>query len=561
MRKFTPYIYIAFVLLNIKPAFGQEFTLNISGKDSIHSLVLKSIKYQIVHKTEFSLFESLDSIKNKLEHKGFLNNTLDTLSKNDSTYNAVFNLGSLRNIVRMYYESKDISKEQLFNINKMVTDYYVDIPIEQLSKSLNAIVEIFENQGKSFTEVSLKNINLKKDLIEANLEINKSDARKIDNIILNGYENFPKTYLRRYLRLENNSLFNRTILDKASSLINILPFVSEIKPPEVLFTKDSTIVYLFLKKTASNKFDGLIGFTSSESGKGISFNGYLDLSLNNIFNGGESFSIFWKNNGDERQNFTTSTEIPFIFNSGFSLQAELNIYKQDSTFINTKTKFSIPYQLNERHTLGFSLQTESSSNLLNIINSDDIVDFNSVLYGINYNYQIPNRHNLFPVKLNINGEFQTGGRKINGNNNDQSRIYLKSHYLWSLNVKNHILIQNESSTMLSDNFLTNELYRIGGVNSIRGFNEESILASTYSYFNIEYRFNPNNSSYLYSITDLGYIDNRIIKGTSNIYSLGLGYAFTTKLGLLNISYALGKISDQSFNFDNSRLHIKVISFF
>jgi len=547
--------------LNIKPIFGQEFTLNISGKDSIHSLVLKSINYQKVHKTELSLFESLDSIKNELEQKGFLNNSLDTLSKNDSIYNAIFNLGSHRNVVRMYYESKDISKEQLFNINTMVTDYYIDIPIEQLSESMNAIVGIFENQGKSFTEVSLKNIILKKDLIEANLEINISDVRIIDNIILNGYENFPKTYLSHYLRLENKSLFNRSILDKASSLITVLPFVSEIKPPEVLFTNDSTIVYLFLKKTASNKFDGLIGFTSTESGKGISFNGYLDISLNNIFNGGESFSIFWKNNGDERQNFTATTEIPFVLNSGFSLKAALNIYKQDSTFINTKTKFSIPYQLNDRHTLGLSLQTEVSSNLLNIVNSDDVVDFNSVLYGINYNFLIPNRHNLFPVKLNIIGEFQTGGRKINGNNDDQSRIYLKSHYLWSLNVKNHVLIQNESSTMFSNTFLTNELYRIGGVNSIRGFNEESILASTYSYFNIEYRFNPNNSSYLYSITDLGYIDNKIINEATNIYSFGLGYAFTTKLGLLNLSYAIGMTSDETFNFDNSRFHLKVISFF
>jgi len=122
-------------------------------------------------------------------------------------------------------------------------------------------------------------------------------------------------------------------------------------------------------------------------------------------------------------------------------------------------------------------------------------------------------------------------------------------------------LQNETSTLFSDNILTNELYRIGGVNSIRGFNEESIFASTYSYFNIEYRFNTNYSSYLYSITDIGYIDNEITNNSSQIYSLGLGYAFTTKLGILNLSYAIGKFSNQTFDFNNSRFHIKIISFF
>ena len=173
MKKFIPYIYIAFFLWNIRPVFGQEFTLIISGKDSVHSVLLNSIKYQTIHKTEFSLRESLDSIKSKLEEKGFLNYSLDTLTKNDSIYNAMFNLGKLRNVVRIYYENKEISKEQLFTITSVVTDKYIDIQIEQLSESLNAIVEIFENQGKSFTEVSLKNIILKEDFIEATLEIKK----------------------------------------------------------------------------------------------------------------------------------------------------------------------------------------------------------------------------------------------------------------------------------------------------------------------------------------------------------------------------------------------------
>ncbi len=158
MRKFIPYIYIAFFLWNIRPSYGQKFTLKISAKDSINTIFLNSIPFQKIHRSEFSLFKSLDTIKNKLEQKGFIYYSLDTIIIRDSIYNATYNLGNIHSTVRIYYADKDITKEQLFNVSSSVTDNYFEIQTEHLPRSLNTIVEIFENQGKSFTEVSLKNI-------------------------------------------------------------------------------------------------------------------------------------------------------------------------------------------------------------------------------------------------------------------------------------------------------------------------------------------------------------------------------------------------------------------
>ncbi len=558
---FIPYIYIVFFLWNFGSIHGQKLTLKISAKDSIHTPFINAVLFEKKHSSKISLFASLDSIKNKLTRKGFFNVSLDSIIHLDSIYHAKFNLGNLNKTVRIYYSNTDIPKNQLFSIVSSVEDTYFDGPIEDVSSVLNAIVRFFEARGNSFTQVFLKNIVVQKNLIEGSLKIEKSTIRKINKVVINGYKDFPKPYLLYYLKIKNN-IFSKKKLANISKLINVLPFASETKPPEVLFTNDSTIVYLYLKKKISNKFDGLIGFTSKENGNGILFNGYLDLSLHNIFDGGESFSIYWKNNGNERQVFNLSTTIPYIFNSRFSPKIELDIYKQDSTYINTKTKFSVPYTLNEKHALGISLQTENSSNLLTNNNSNDIDNYNTVFYGINYNFILSNKHILFPTKFNLFGEVLFGQRKVeNSISTSQSILYLKANYLWSLNFKNHIFFQNESSIFLSDNMLTNELFRIGGVNSIRGFNEESIFASTYSYFNIEYRFNANNSSYFYSITDVGYIDSEVTNQSSQIYSLGLGYAFTTKLGLLNFSYAVGKFSNLPFDISNSRFHIKIISFF
>ena len=561
-KGFIPYIYIAFFLFNAGSIIGQKLVLKIAPKDSLNTIFVHSIKYQKIHHTEITLFQSIDSVKNQIALNGFINSTLDTIVKIDSIYNVQFSLGNLSNNVKIFYDEKNISAAQLKKINLSATDQYFIVETKKLSRRLDQIVGLFENQGNAFAQVSLKDIGIHRDTIEAFLHIKESNPRKIDKVIINGYPDFPTSYLKHYFKLSNNTIFSRKKLDRISANIKNLSFVKEIKPPEVLFTADSTMVYLYLKKKESNKFDGLIGFTSKENGNGIQFNGYLDLSLNNVFHSGESIAFYWKNNGDERQVFNLNTSLPYIFNSKLSPKAELNMYKQDSSFINTNLRFYLPYSLNERNNIGISFQSLSSSDLLTNNTGTDILAFNNIFYGLNYNYQIPNPNNLFSSKFNLYSEILRGNRKIEDHSTTQSKLYVRTNYLWSLNYRNHIFIQNESSTLLSnDKLLNNELFRIGGSNSMRGFNEESILASSFSYFNLEYRVLTDNTSYIYTITDAGYIDNNIIDKDSKIYAIGVGYAFSIKFGFLDLSYALGGIANEPFNLDNSRFHLKIISFF
>ncbi len=58
--------------------------------------------------------------------------------------------------------------------------------------------------------------------------------------------------------------------------------------------------------------------------------------MNNL-NAGEEFTLYWKSDGKNQKTFNIGIELPYIFKSPFGLKANLNIFKQDSTFQNTKT--------------------------------------------------------------------------------------------------------------------------------------------------------------------------------------------------------------------------------
>jgi hemolysin activation/secretion protein len=107
--------------------------------------------------------------------------------------------------------------------------------------------------------------------------------------------------------------------------------------------------------------------------------------------------------------------------------------------------------------------------------------------------------------------------------------------------------------------LNNELFRIGGANSIRGFNEQSFFTSNYTYFNLEYRYATSSRSYFYSITDIGRL--LISSNFNNVIGLGGGYSFFTNNSQINFGIALGNNLSNKFQFRNPKVIINWRTFF
>jgi translocation and assembly module TamA len=543
-------------------ANSQELELKIVPKDSLNNLVLKSIDYTQIHLTEKSLISEIDSVSFQLQKRGYLNNHLEEFKQNDSIYTAHYIIGDKTDLLKVYYDTGIIPKDIIRSRVTTINEEYFTTTIDQVSLILNEIVNYLESNGNTFVEVSLKNLITVEVGFEAKLSINNLKNRSIDNIVVKGYSKFPKSFIKHYLNLQKGTIFNSNKITQISDAINSLEFVSEIKPPEILFTKDSTSIYLYLQKNKSNVFDGLIGFSTNEKGK-LEFNGHFDLALNNAFNGGESIAVKWKSNGEDQKLFSLKLETPFIFNSNITPEMSFDIYKQDTTFLNTKASIDLKYILNPQTIVAAKYQSENSNDLTTTDSQSSIREFKNNFYGVSF------EKNIFGTKRDYQNKFFFRLDAIWGNRTliseslktDQSKYELTTYYNWSLNQKNSIFIQNHSALLISDELFTNELFRIGGTNSIRGFNEQSIFTSSHTILNLEYRYHLYNSSYLFSITDFAYINNDLLNNDTQLYSFGIGYEYKLKNGVINLSYALGKEADIPIDIDNSRFHIKFFQFF
>jgi hypothetical protein len=546
-------ILIPFVLLiNIWNLSAQEFQMKIVGQNERETKIIDSLGYLVKHKNTKSIIDENNSFYEKLNNKGYTESQLIENSKpNDSSFSFKYSLGKKVKTIHLF-----IGKEFQENISSLyeIKNDTLILPFEESELFLNTILKKLESNGFSMAKVKLINIQKNNDFLKADLSITKAIKRKVNDIVINGYDKFPIGHKKNLIRLYRNKVFNQKNLERLYNEIEKFRFVKQSKFPEILFTKDSTKIYVYLEKTKPNTFDGFIGFNNDENKKLI-FSGYLDLVLNNILNSGEKLSLYWKSNGQDQKTFNLGVELPYILKSPIGIKAELNIFKQDSTFQNTKTGIDLGYYFNYNSRLYLGYQSTESSDIQNV-NSSSLSDFNNSFLTTSFEFlDFKTDDFLFPEKTHFDFKIGTGKRdsKILSDNQFFGSLFLKHNFY--LNEKNSVNIKSQNFYLQSGNYIVNELQRFGGINSIRGFIENSLQGNVFSALLSEYRYILSPGLYVHSIIDYAYIQDKTSNSNQNLLGIGFGFGLLSKNGLFNIVYANGSPNNQAIKLSNSIVHI------
>ncbi|MSP85347.1 MAG: hypothetical protein EXR18_05935 [Flavobacteriaceae bacterium] len=537
---------------------AQNSYLKIYGISEFEDRTIDSIGYNKKHSNVKAVFEEVQLVSNKLMKQGYIDAQLPLNTKaNDSTFLFQIQLGKRTNFIHIYI-GRNSSLKSLTNFESK-SDTLI-MKIGETESFLNETLGKLETNGYSLSKLKIVNFKKIKNSLFAELVLETGNRRQLNDIVINGSDKFPEGHKKEMVRLHKNKTFNQENLKKIYSDFEKFRFVNQTKYPEILFKKDTTKVYVYLEKSKPNKFDGFIGFSNDEKSKLI-FNGYLDLLLVNIMNAGEEFSLYWKSDGGNQKTFNLGLEVPYIFKSPIGIKASLNIFKQDSIFQNTRTTIDLGYFFNYNSRLYLGYQSAESSDIQNK-NSAIISDYKNSFVTTNYEFvAYQNSDFLFPEKSKISSKIGFGSRNSNLKSYQQFFTTIDVSHSLFLNEKNCINIKSRNYYLQSDQYIVNELYRFGGINSIRGFNENSLQANLFSSLLTEYRYVLAPSIYIHSIIDYGYFKDTINTKSGTLLGLGFGFGLLTKNGLFNIIYANGSMKDQAIKLSNSIVHISFKSQF
>ncbi len=538
--------------------------LTIQAEKPISKGMRDSLQLQASYSSFELVKQKTDTIFWSLLRMGYIDAELRQLKKeNDSSYVADFYFGRKYSFIKIFFSDEDFSRREIQQISSKIGENYFLLPFEKIPNSMKKLTAIRNQKGNAFARLKLTEIEKDaNDELTATLFVDNGNIRTVDSIAIKGYEKFPKSFLKYYAGIKKGKIFNKKKLVAQNENLNSLGFVSAIKPPEALFRKDSTIVYFYLEKQNNNQFDGILGFATNEETQKLELNGYLNLELNNNLNYGEQFLLNYKADGKEQIEFRTKATLPYLFATPFGISAELKIFKRDSSFVTSEQQLRATYQINPSSQTYIGYRGFNSSNLLDeTVAGIPIEDSKSKFIISGASYVKTQNRRLFPIKTYLSLDLGVGTRESKKETESQYQTEGKLNNIFHLNQKNSIFCQITGSALFSDTYLVNELFRFGGINSIRGFDENSIDASLFSVINTEYRYQFNESVFIHSIIDLGYFENPTLDLKQKLYSFGFGLGLTTKAGLFRFIVANGSTEEQNFELSNVKIHVSVSSRF
>ena len=557
MRYIYPMKYLLFLLLFSPYLYSQQFYLKIEGSSSTENKIIDSIGYTKTHKEIKNLLEAQNNFNQNLLKIGYLENELlETKKTNDSSFTFKYNLGNLTRNIEIKIDSLSNEVTEVLNIKSSET-----ILLSNLENFINEKLSILEKKGFAQSKIKLENFNKTENKLQAHLIIELNQVRKINNLVFQGYNQFPNGIKKVFLRKYQSKPFNKSVIKKIHSDFNSLPFVTQTKYPEVLLTTDSTKVYLYLEKRKNNSFDGFLGFGNNEETQKLQFNGYLDLNLYNNLNSGERFNLYWKNDGNKQSTFNVNLDLAYIFKSPMALKSNLKIFKQDTIFQNSSFDFDLGYMINY-NTKAFIGYKDNVSEAIQKITSSDLKDLKSTFITTTFEHKkIDFDDSLFPDKFSIFTKFGIGDRTASSLKTNQFFAQFQFQQLLELNKKNYIHLKSDTYFLQSTNYYTNELYRFGGIQSIRGFNENSLQGNIFSGIFAEYRYVASPNLYFYTITDFGYYQDKANDSKDQLYGLGFGFGLLSNGGLFNLVYANGNTGNQTIKLSNSIVQISFKTYF
>ncbi len=554
-------IIFVFALISAQ-TFSQELSLEIYSQNSDENRLLSTVEFNKNFSDLEELKNELNFVLEKLKKIGFIKAEINQIQQIKNTkYKAEF---SLKNQIKNVYVfgMDSIALKDYKNYTKINNKKALILPIEKVEDFFKKLNQLLSNKGFPFNSAKLTNIErFENDNLMAEIEINFEKERKIDKIVVKGYENFPESYLKYMTKYKIGEKFNLDEIQQNSELLNQLRFVKQIKKPEILFTEDSTSIYLYLEKQKRNNFDGFIGFSSDESDNNIQFQGYLDFELVNNFNFGEEIEFLYKSEKNADRILKTNIDLPYIFKSPIGANLGLILTKKDSSFVTNEQFVSFFYKNSRNHKFSLGIRSIQSDEQLEIPNAD-FQDYKTFFSDFIYEYSKYNQDNLlFPIKENYLFKISQGKRTSNDQQNNQLFINMDLTKIFDFGLKNSIYLNFKSEILDSETYFSNELSRFGGANSIRGFDENSFFSNKYFLLITEYRLKLNNTIYINSIFDVGNYENKLINAYNNIYGVGMGVGLLTKGGIFSLSYALGSDMKQTLDTKNAKIHIKYSSFF
>ena len=420
------------------------------------------------------------------------------------------------------------------------------------------------DHGYPFASLKLDSLLLVSDFIEGFFSIDKGPQIVFDTVIVRGESGLSPTYLHAALNFQPGDLYSESKYQNIEKRIAQVRQLELLKRPDIGFSSGKAYVVLDAKGKKSDKFEGILGVLPEEGGQS-QITGYLNLDLNNLFKSGKEFHLKWNRFAASSQQLQLSYLHPYLFQSSFKVGVDFTLLRQDSSFVKRDFSLLFRFPLGANIELGLKIASRASDILGTrpdpALGLDyRITDYTPILTFGNFSGNVSLK-NFYEIRTSLG----IGDKRIIRNQLFDATVYDSvSFRSTNYQIDFRGLVQRkigktsaaflafQAGILEGSQIVRNEFYRVGGLRSLRGFNENIFFTQRFFKLQSEYRLFFDSKSYLLALVDVGYLS--VVDRNLTTYSPGGGLSFATTSGNFEFIFALGAIDSFSFNPQNVKVH-------
>jgi translocation and assembly module TamA len=448
-----------------------------------------------------------------------------------------------------------------------------------------------ENQGYPFATVGLDSVRLDGQDIAGRVVLKRGPAVVFDSIQIVGSSKTKKRFLTKYLQIFPGTPYSQQRVDAAAVLLRQLPYVRLRAEPEVRFARGRARVYLLLDERSANQFDAIVGLLpNTGTTGGLQITGDVNINLRNLRGGGKQIGLQWRKVDALTQSLDGNYLHPNFFGTPLEVGATFNLYRQAGAFLTIRPRVQVTYPMAHAGRLTFFAEQRSSRLLLDSlgyvgVNSQNAlpsyIDSEANSYGLAYAHT-----NLDDLYFPHRGSFVTvqggaGTKTIRQNANIGEALYggvalrstqytfsARGERYWALGRQSVVLARLRGEGLFNQQFFLNDLFRLGGLNSLRGFSENQFYTNAYGVGTVEFRQFTGSEGYVFVFADQAVLqayrsDVALGPSVDKPTGLGAGISFRTAAGLFQFVYSVGRSSfaGQQLGLSSSKIHFGLTSRF
>lgn len=516
----------------------------------------------------------LDSLLNSLEifllEKGFINFNIEidsSLVDSIQNYFVRIREGKRYIIKSIKYDGDTLSSDELAELGSMFEEKIFN------QKNINNIslytVDLFEKKGYPFAEVKFLSYRILEEtdqeiFIEIILKVKKNELARISKVEIKGNRFTNRDVIIREMRISEYDLFTPDLSKKILLRLNRLNIFSNLKNPEFFFDENKNgILEVEVEDGNTNSFDGIIGYVPSSKPEEKGYlKGQVNISLRNLFGTLRAFSFRW----NRLNQFTQDIEIkyfePWLFGYPINVLPSFSQLKQDTTYIQRTFGSYFEFFISEHFGLTLNLITSEVIPQTNYFVSN-VNRSSSFIYGLGVIYDSRDHPIYTKSGIYLRTDLNQVIKKDYSSSGTKKFFQQKGGFLFSLHqsiFKNQLIYFSLNAKMINGNGISiSDLFKFGGMNSLRGYEENQFSGNRIFWTNIEYRLFTSYTDFVSAFFDYGYYFRDILnEKVSNFkYGYGVGASFQTALGLLKINFALG----EGDTFSRGKIHFGIVSGF